>query len=344
MAEVRGVLGAVDAADLGLVLPHEHLFNDLSSAVAEPAYASTQRLVEAEVGPDWQFLLRQDPYCCADNVAAKDHESVVREVAAFAAAGGGTVVDATGSAAIGRDPRALAAVAEATGVNVIMGTGAYLEKFEGERITAVTVEAQTSRILSELDEGVGETGIRAGVIGEVGVSPLFTDGERASLRAAALAQAARPAVGLNIHLPGWQRRGHEVLDLVLEECGAVPSKVALAHSDPSGDDPGYQRGLLERGVLLEFDMIGLDISFPGEGVAPTVSQTARAVARWVHEGFGEQIMLSHDLFLKQMWTHNGGNGLVFVPTIFADLLESEGVPADAVARLLRDVPARWLTA
>lgn len=161
MAEVRGVLGPVDAAGLGLVLPHEHLFNDLSSAVAEPSYASTHRLVEAEVGPGWQFLLRQDPYCCADNVAAKDHASVVREVAAFAAAGGGTVVDATGSAAIGRDPRALAAVAEATGVTVIMGTGAYLEKFEGERITAVAVEAQTSRILAELDQGVGETGIRA---------------------------------------------------------------------------------------------------------------------------------------------------------------------------------------
>lgn len=145
-------------------------------------------------------------------------------------------------------------------------------------------------------------------------------------------------------MPGWQRRGHEVLDLVLDECGALPGKVALAHSDPSGGDPGYQRELLERGVLLEFDMIGLDISFPGEGVAPTVSQTAHAVARWVHEGFGEQIMLSHDLFLKQMWTGNGGNGLVFVPTIFADLLEAEGVPADAVARLMRDVPAHWLTA
>ncbi|MFD5093693.1 phosphotriesterase [Amycolatopsis thailandensis] len=344
MAEVRGVLGAVDAADLGLVLPHEHLFNDLSSAVAEPSYAATRRLVEAEVGPGLQFLLRQDPYCCNDNVAVKDHASVVREVTAFAAAGGGTVVDATGSAAIGRDPLALAAVAEATGVTVVMGTGAYLEKFEGERITAVTVDAQTERILAELDEGVGDTGIRAGVIGEVGVSPFFTDGERASLRAAALAQAERPAVGLNIHMPGWQRRGHEVLDLVLEECGALPAKVALAHSDPSGDDPGYQRGLLERGVLLEFDMIGLDISFPGEGVAPTVSQTARAVARWVHEGFGDQIMLSHDLFLKQMWTHNGGNGLVFVPTIFADLLEAEGVAAEAVTRLMKDVPARWLTA
>lgn len=130
MAEVRGVLGAVDAAELGLVLPHEHLFNDLSSAVAEPSYVSTRRLAEAEVGPGWQFLLRQDPYCCADNVAAKDRESVVREVTAFAAAGGGTLVDATGSAAIGRDPLALAAVAEATGVTIVMGTGAYLEKFE----------------------------------------------------------------------------------------------------------------------------------------------------------------------------------------------------------------------
>ncbi|MFE3780028.1 phosphotriesterase-related protein, partial [Amycolatopsis sp. NPDC059090] len=131
MAEVRGVLGAVDAADLGLVLPHEHLFNDLSSAVAEPSYASTRRLVEAEVGPGWQFLLRQDPYCCADNVAAKDHASVVREVAAFAAAGGGTVVDANRLAANGPETPSLGGVADASGGNFVLGNGWVQGKIDG---------------------------------------------------------------------------------------------------------------------------------------------------------------------------------------------------------------------
>lgn len=344
MAEVMSVSGAVDSADLGLVLPHEHLFNDLSSEVAAPAYRSTRVLSTAAVAPELQYLLRQDPYCCPDNVAPKDVADVTREVRAFAEVGGTTIVDMTGSRSIGRNPRGLSAVSEATGVTVIMGTGAYLEKFEGARITAAAIDEQVERTLTELTEGVDDTNIRAGAIGEIGVSPDFTEAERSSLRAAALAQAERPTVGLNIHMPGWQRRGEEVLDIVINDCGVHPSKIALAHSDPSGADKLYQRALLEVGVILEFDMIGLDIAFPGEGVSPSVSETAQTVAHWVREGYANQIMLSHDLFLKQMWTKNGGNGLVFVPTVFGDLLEAEGVNRSEVETMMRDVPAAWLAA
>ncbi|TWP33175.1 phosphotriesterase family protein [Leekyejoonella antrihumi] len=343
MPEVQSVLGPVPAGELGIVLPHEHLFNDLSSLAAAPAYPSTRVLVDQRVGPRWQHLLRQDPYCCRDNVRAKEPERVEGEVDAFRAVGGRTVVDATGSPAIGRDPVRLRRLAEATSTHIVMGTGAYLETFEGTRITARAVDQQTESILADLDHGVDDTGVRAGVIGEVGVSPLYTRAESASLRAAAIAQVERPTVGLNIHLPGWQRRGHEVLDLVLAECGVAPGKVALAHSDPSGADPAYQRSLLDRGVRLEFDMIGLDITFPGEGAAPSVVQTADAVTDLVRDGFGSQLLLSHDLFLKQMWIANGGNGLVFVPTIFRDLLRSRGLAEDILDSLLVANPAEWLT-
>lgn len=70
---------------------------------------------------------------------------------------------------------------------------------------------------------------------------------------------------MNIHMPGWQRRGDEVLDILIKEMGVNPAKISLAHSDPSGKDIDYQRRMLDRGVWLEFDMIGLDISFPKEG-------------------------------------------------------------------------------
>lgn len=82
------------------------------------------------------------------------------------------------------------------------------------------------------------------------------------MRAASLAQINNPHVAMNIHMPGWLRRGDEVLDIVLGEMGVSPNKVSLAHSDPSGKDVAYQRKMLDRGVWLEFDMIGLDITFP----------------------------------------------------------------------------------
>src|SRR5690606_33148203 len=155
--------------------------------------------------------------------------------------------------AIGRDPERLREVARRGGVNVVMGSGCYLEKSEGERLSGGTVERLARSIEDEFAHGVGESGVRPGLIGEIGVSPDFTDAERASLRAAALAQRSQPDVPLMVHLPGWQRRGHEVLDLVVDEIGVEPDRVVLAHMDPSSADGAYQDSLADRGVWLEFD-------------------------------------------------------------------------------------------
>lgn len=77
-----------------------------------------------------------------------------------------------------------------------------------------------------MNQGIGDTDIRAGMIGEIGVSPTFTEAEHNSLRAASLAQINNPHVAMNIHMPGWLRRGDEVLDIVLGEMGVSPNKVS----------------------------------------------------------------------------------------------------------------------
>lgn len=369
---VQTVTGAVPATALGLVLPHEHLFNELSAVLAEPSHEFSRLLPVRPVSAATAWALRHDPYCCPDNLAPKSVGDVLREVAAFQQVQGGTLVDVTSSAAIGRDPARLRETARRTGVNVVMGCGAYLEKSEGARITARTVEQQAQALGAELRYGVDESAsgtrggdgadsaydeggvnsaggaaddgpIRPGVIGEIGVSPHFTRAERASLRAAALAQLDHPHVPLTVHLPGWERRAHEVLDVVLAEIGVRPESVVLAHMDPSGADTAYQDSLAERGVWLEFDMIGMDVDFPGEGAAPPPARTADAVARLAARGHAGQLLLSHDVFLKQMWTRHGGNGFLHVPTVFAEQLAARGLDRTVIARLLRDNPARMLT-
>lgn len=341
--ELQTVNGVVRGEEMGVTLPHEHLFNDLSSVVDDPFYRFSEQLLEKPVSPDLMWGLRQDPYCSRDNVSEKPVSAVTFEVNKFADLGGRTIVDATGTSAIGRNPSRLKEVAEATGLNVVMSTGPYLEKFEAERITTRSSEEIVQDITRDIQEGVGETGIKAGMIGEIGVSPSFTDGERTSLRAGALAQLENPTVALNIHMPGLQRRGDEVLDIVLNEVGVPAHKVSLAHSDPSGNDPDYQHRILDRGVWLEFDMIGLDITFPKEGVSPSVNETVDAVAGLINAGYVNQILLSHDLFLKQMWTQNGGNGFAFVPTVFVDLLRTKGVTNEQIHTLLVENPAKVLT-
>ncbi|NQF45355.1 hypothetical protein HN009_08585 [Escherichia coli] len=278
---LQTVTGPVAREDMGLTLPHEHLFNDLSSVVDAPCYPFSQRLVDKKVTAEIQWALKHDPYCCADNMDRKPIEDVIFEINNFISLGGRTIVDATGSESIGRDAQALREVALKTGLNIVASSGPYLEKFESQRIHK-TVDELATTIDKELNQGIGDTDIRAGMIGEIGVSPTFTEAEHNSLRAASLAQINNPHVAMNIHMPGWLRRGDEVLDIVLGEMGVSPNKVSLAHSDPSGKDVAYQRKMLDKGVWLEFDMIGLDITFPKEGINDRVSSLVSDTARLAH--------------------------------------------------------------
>ncbi|WP_248704766.1 phosphotriesterase [Curtobacterium sp. MWU13-2055] len=320
---IQTVLGLQAAPPSGIVLPHEHLFNALPAASSPVPEDQHRDLVDVPVAAEHQWRLRSDPYCNYDNVAAKGQTAVATEVAAFAAVGGSMIVDVTGSAAIGRDPDALAAMARESGVAIVMATGPYLEAAQGDH-AADTVDAVAAEMIHDLTIGVGNGSVRAGLIGEVGVSPAFTASERNGLIAAAEAHRVRPEVALMVHLPGWLRRGHEVLD-VLEQSGVPADRIVLAHMDPSGHDADYQRSLADRGVWLEFDMIGMGITFPGEGRAPDPSETATAIAALVRDGHTSQILLSHDLFLKQMWTQHGGEGLTFVPSRFRDYLREHAI-------------------
>lgn len=338
---IQTVTGPVKKEEMGITLPHEHLFNDLSSAVNSPYYPWSKKIAESKVSADIQWALRHDPYCCADNMSKKDIDDVTEEISNFMSIGGKTIVDATGSGSIGRDPVSLRIVAERTGLNIVASSGPYLEKFEGKRLHHHP-DYFACIIDKELNQGIGETGICAGLIGEIGVSPDFTEAEKNGLRGAALAQLNNPDVSINIHMPGWLRRGDEVLDIVLNEMNVSPAKVSLAHSDPSGKDLDYQRRMLDRGIWLEFDMIGLDISFPGEGIAPGVQETADAVSRLIELGYEDRLVLSHDVFLKQMWARYGGNGWRFVPEVFLGYLASRGVDQEILNKLCVSNPANLL--
>jgi phosphotriesterase-related protein len=150
-------------------------------------------------------------------------------------------------------------------------------------------------------------------------------------------------VPLLIHLPGWQRRAHEVVDIVLAE-GVDPAAVVLCHMDPSGKDTAYQREVAARGVWLEFDMIGMPFNFPGEGQSPSVEDTVEAVRGLIADGHADRLLLSHDVVLKAMWTRNGGNGYGFVPTAFLPRLVEAGVPADTARALTTTNPAALFVA
>ncbi|MCV2490841.1 phosphotriesterase [Geodermatophilus sp. YIM 151500] len=333
MTAVRTVLGDVDAAELGLVLPHEHLANDNATAVRTADDPWVAARLDAPVTAELAWLLADHPYESADNCRLDDDDAMAADLQTFAAAGGRTVVDLT-PAGLGRAPERLVALSRATGVQVVMGSGWYLQATHPPHLATTGIDDLAAELAAEFDP---ERELRPGVIGEIGVSPAFTDDERHALRAACRAQR-QVRVPLFVHLPGWQRRAHEVLDVVLDQEGVDPGAVVLCHMDPSGADRSYQRSAAERGVTLEFDMIGMPFHFPGEGQSPAPAETAEAVTALVEAGHGDRLLISHDLFLKAMLARFGGNGLAYVPVVFADRLRRGGLDPALVHSLMTDNP------
>lgn len=335
---VQTVLGPVAAEALGVTLMHEHLLLDARPSWQEPSEASRIALAHAPVSPAILHELRHDPFVNLDNCALFDTSLAAEEVRYFFEQGGGTIVDAT-CRGIGRDPVALQTISRNTGLHIVMGTGFYLQRTHPPFIETATVEELTALIRDDLL--VGERGVRAGYIGEVGVSKDFTAQEEKVLRAAARAQA-EAGVALSVHLPGWERHGHRVLDVVEAEGGDL-SRTILCHMNPSWHDVSYQTSLADRGAYLEYDMIGMDYYFADQDAqCPSDEENARAVANLISLGYAHLLLLSHDVFLKMMLRHYGGNGYSHISRHFIPRLHRHNVEDETIHMIMVQNPSRVL--
>ena len=332
MTMVTTVRGPVAAADLGICLTHEHVLNDVSSwwHPTSSIGLDPEAFAHKKVGIEDVWDLKHDPFGNLDNCRLDDLELAIEEVARFAALGGRTLVDATGLGT-GRNLAALRSVSEQTGVNIIAGTGFYLEASHPSFVATSTADQLAELIITDIRDG--EDGIRPGIIGEIGVSDRFTSEERKSLVAACLAQR-ETGLPMQIHLPGWFRLGHEVLDLV-EAQSVDPGSVVLCHMNPSGGDQAYQRGLIGRGAWVQYDMIGSELFYADQGVQCTSDEEdAQHVAELVDAGVGQRVLLSSDIFLKSLLRRYGGPGYGHVLQYFVARLRRYGLDAEAIQQLL----------
>lgn len=334
--KVMTVAGPIAAAELGMTLMHEHVLNDCLCWWHKPKEPERQYLAGGFVCIEILSELRQDPFVNRHNITLDDEALAIEELKQFVAVGGRTLVEPT-CQGIGRDPLALQRVSRATGLNVVMGAGYYLGSSHPARIAQMSADDIADEIVREAVDGVGDTGVRIGLIGEIGVSSDFTPDEEKSLRGAARAQKLT-GLPLMVHLPGWFRLGHKVLDIAERE-GAELRHTVLCHMNPSHDDFEYQSSLAARGAFIEYDMVGMDFFYADQQVqCPSDEESARAIARLIEAGHLDRILLSHDVFLKMMLTRYGGNGYAFVPKHFLPRLKRHGVAETALRRLMHDNP------
>ena len=170
------------------------------------------------------------------------------------------------------------------------------------------------------------------MIGEIGTSDPILPIELAALTGAAQAQQFT-GLPLYVHLHPFARRGAEALDIV-EQAGGNLAKTVLCHLDPqipSGLD--YHRSLLHRGATIAFDLWG-DEDVYGADRMPTDDERIAALLELIADGFGGQLVHSHDVCLKSQLTRFGGPGYAHIPRVIRPRLLAAGLSPAEVGRQL----------
>ncbi|MFM2482811.1 phosphotriesterase [Celerinatantimonas sp. YJH-8] len=333
---VMTVTGPIPVTQMGVTLAHEHILLDASGKWVPPSCCGQRYLAEEPVTMDKLGELSQNPLISKDNCQLFDVDLAIRELMKYKALGGETVVDPT-NIGIGRDPQALARISRMTGLNIVMGTGLYLEPSHPNWVKDISIDQLCDKLVYDLGGAQEKPEIIAGLIGEIGVSAKFTPQEQKSLRAAGRASAITK-VPVEVHLPGWERLGHQVLD-ILEAEGADLHHVVLCHMNPSFSDPIYQRELADRGAFIEYDMIGMSYYYADEHAqSPSDSENAQAILELINDGYIHSILLSQDTFLKTMLTEYGGHGYGYILKHFVPRLKRLGVTGKQLETLMIQNP------
>jgi phosphotriesterase-related protein len=310
MSHVQTVLGPIDPATLGWALPHEH------TAIAL-----------------WHIPNRWDYW-----ELRRDEPVIREELAAFQAAGGGAVVDLTLDG-VGRDPAWLAGLARATELHLVMGAGWYRgAHYPPEAlIDRRSVDALADDIVRDATVGVGETGIRAGIIGEIGTDKPWISAQEERVHRAAARAARRTGLAITTHAV-QSTVGLDQL-AVFETEGADLSRVVIGHAD-SNPSLEYHLAIVERSASVEFDFLGMSFTpLERHGEGRIVDNLRELLAR----GHVERILLSQDVCHDSQLRRYGGNGYTYLAETFLPRLRAAGVSDDEIRTITLDNPRRLLT-
>ena len=312
---IQTVLGPMDSSRLGPTLIHEHV-----------------------TCADWSLRMGLGSrFFEEDEVArmGKDFFSRAREEAGIT-----TVVDGT-PINLGRDPLLMRRVSQESGVAIIASTGFYYQEdpWMGDR----PFEEVEEWLIQECREGMGDTGIRPGIVkagvARAGITPTLKKVLTVNARTAAACD-----IPLFCHHTVASRNGGEILDL-MEGCGLDPSRVILGHSGDT-EDLDYLEEMLRRGCWLGMDRFAFcDIMLGLEERVKTILQLC-------DRGWAGKLLLSHDfsayLGFWGSWEEEKARDcrhqevdLTFIHRRVLPLLEAGGMSREALNEMLTGNPRRF---
>jgi len=306
---VMTVSGPIPPERLGFTLPHEHTAISL-----------------------WQIPNRWDYW-----ELRADEEVIADELRDFRRRGGSALVDLT-LPGVGRDPERLRRLASSTSVFIVMGCGWYREAYYPAEalIDRRSVDDLADELIAEFAAGVAGTGVRPGIIGEIGTDKPWVSAREERVHRAAARAAMRTGMAITTH--GVQSPvGLEQLRIFTEE-GVDPGRVVIGHAD-SYLDLDHYLAILARGANLEFDFLGHRFGVE-EQLEPRLVEI---IVELLERGFASQLLLSQDVCHTSQLRANDGFGYVYLQQHFLPLLRTAAVGEGEIVQMTVENPRRILT-
>ena len=310
---VRTVLGDIHPADLGMTYAHEHFI--LDSPLVEDRF----------------------PEILLDSL-----DAAAAELAACAAVGLGTVVDAMPAGA-GRDAERLAEASRRSGVHIIATTGLHTSRWYPGRSWANECDSGTlaDLFVADVEDGIDRYDYRGPVIertphraGVIKVGTLQPEPNDRDLRLFAAAAETHRRTGVPILTHCEEGEGAMEQIELFRDLQVPLEHIVLSHTDKVAD-PAYHLDLVDAGVFLEFDQVlrhAIDLE----------NTSVRLVAALAEADRISQVMLGTDGARRSMWTAFGGSpGLAALTTDVIPMLRTAGVGDDAINQIFVTNPARF---
>ena len=327
---ITTVLGEISENALGVTSSHEHIFIDMRCCV--DITGNEPDCFGEKISMDNRAEVFGDPYAILDNALLSGVDDAVKEMEYFKKWGGQTIIDCTPDE-IGRDPLMLKEVSERTGVNIVLGCGHYYHKAHFPYVKDATVEQLADEMRKDILVGIGDTDIKAGIIGEIGTSAVMSDDEKKVLHAAGIV-GAETGKAIHVHTDLYTENGFEVIDILTSE-GAKPDKICIDHIDVLLR-PVYIRALLDRGVYVEFDNFGKEFYVSKERRFAYDLERIEVLRSLIDDGYLSQILVCNDICLKTMWKKYGGLGYAHILRTVKDMALDNGITEAQYMSILTD--------
>lgn len=302
MATLHTTLGGYSRGELGLVLPHEHVFTDLGPREEENWKDATAESVVETIGP---MIERAE------------------------GAGITALVECTPEG-VGRRTDITLAVSEATEFPIVVATGIYQEPSIPDWAREATEDELSEWLVEELTEGIEDTGVRAAWI-KVGTDdddPTgLSDDETKILRAAARAGTETGAVigSHTLHADVV----HQQLDLI-EDAGYTADQFIWIHSQSESLED--HRAVADRGAWIEYDWIG--------GEDQDDERYVDLIGSMLDAGYADQLLLSQDRGWYDSSQPGGGrtDEYTYLVEEFLPKLRESGVDEATIEQLTQNNP------